>query len=45
MESGPASAMIAGHPSKLHVRIGESFGEDTFTVTMRPAASGAVPGK
>jgi LexA DNA binding domain len=41
----PAGAMIAGHPSKLHVSIGESFGEDTFTVTIKPAASGAAPGK
>lgn len=40
----PANAMIAGHPSKLHVRIGESFGEHTFAVTIKPAASGAAPG-
>jgi hypothetical protein len=41
----PASAMVAGHPAKLHVSIGESFGEDTFAVTIKPAASGATPGK
>jgi hypothetical protein len=40
----PANAMIAGHPSKLHVRIGESFGEQTFEVTIKPAASAAAPG-
>lgn len=40
----PASARVAGHPSKLHVSIGESFGEDNFTVTIKPAAPSAAPG-
>ena len=41
----PASAMISGHPSKLHVGIEKSFGEDKFTVAIKPAASSVATGK